>query len=325
MKYIIKNNLLLSIFLYAHFCLAQGALPIHRYRINLVLDIAPLASSFGYSLRKLKKNYTGFSMRVRRGTDNAEGDIRFDALGIVSVNSNVTVTAVGTSGLSLGQVLSLNTFKGAQSLFVTTWYDQGVTAYHAVQTVNANQPELQLNVAGTGNTKPALFFNGNFFLIINKPIETLMTNGFQASLLLATKPTSNYNQFSFWYRSISDWRWSIHLNWTDGNFYFDSGEVCCAGNRAFFNSPNINLWKQYSIVRGIAYKTVRVNSNPTALNNSGAASTPQTGGNFQIGSTMNNPDNRFKGYFSEFLMFSTDFPTSTLLLLETNQISYWNL
>lgn len=297
---------------------------------HFILDqIAPVKNaSFAYSLRKLRRQYNGFSVKVRRGTDNAEADVAFDSKGIVSTNSNVTVTAAGTSGLTLGTVINFSTFKGVQQLFVTTWYDQGLNAYHALQTSTTIQPELLLNTAGAASTKPSISFVGTKYLQINQPIQNIVANGINGTFLMALKSTSNSNHFAFGYRnSATDWRWTFHINWSDGNCYFDAAEVCCAANRSFVNSASVNVWKQYSFIRGTSYKTVRLSGVSTSLNNSSAASTSQTGGQFYIGSSFGKPtsDNTFQGNVSELIMVPIDLSITVLNPIEINQISYWIL
>jgi hypothetical protein len=109
---------------------------------NLLLDDYSGAAA-AYSLRKLDKDYTGNAIRVRRSNDNSEQDIGF------------------TSGGDL-DTASLKTFVGANSGFVTTWYDQSGNARNATQTTAANQPRV-VN-AGTvqrqGN-RPTVFFDGS--------------------------------------------------------------------------------------------------------------------------------------------------------------------
>jgi len=186
-----------------------------------------------------------------------------------------------------------------------------------------------LNSVGTGNTKPSLLFDGTDFLRIQQPMESILNNGINGSFMIAVKSTANSNHFTFGYRKNtnpnSNWRWSFHINWSDGYTYFDAAEVCCATNRRFFNSANINQWKQYSFIRGTTYKTARVSGTTTALNNSPATSIAMTGGEFQIGSALNNPNGLFQGSISELLMFPTDLSIPNATIVEQNQINYWNL
>ncbi len=307
---------------------AQGVLPVHRYFSPITpFDLLQQAPSFGYSLRKLKNSYTGFAARLRRNTTGGPtADVAFDTANIVSASSLVTITSIGTgSGFTIGQIIPLSTFINGNRVFVSIWYNQG-GGVNATQTTDANQPELILNSAGTGNTKSSISFDGsNDFLLMNEQIQNVVASGIRGSFLLAIKPGANNDHFTFGYRSLADWRWSFHINWSDGFCYFDAAETCCAGNRRFSNSSNINSWKQYSFVRGNTYKTARVSGQATALNNSAAASTAQTGGSFSIGSTTNNPNSTFTGNISELLMFPTDLSTVELNVIEQNQIAYWNL
>lgn len=294
----------------------------------LILDQAkPISNpSFAYSLRKLKRSYLGYALRVRRNSDNAQVDVSFDSKNVVSTNSSVRVSSVGSGSLTVGSTINFSTFKGAARLFVSIWYDQGQNAYHAVQTTNSIQPELIMNSAGTSSTLPSLYFDGSYYVTINQPIQNLVASGIRGSLMFALKTTSNSNHFAFGYRNSStDWRWASHINWSDGNCYFDAGEVCCATFRSFVNSPNVNIWKQYSFIRGSSYKTVRVSKAATALNSSSAASTSQTGGGFNIGSTFSLSSVGFLGNISEAILFPVDIANATIAPLETNQINYWGL
>lgn len=306
------------------------ALPVNRYEVRkLVLDLYEGNPSFAYSLRKLKRDYNGFAVKIRRSSDNAEVNVYFDTNDIVSNSSNVTVTAIGTSSLIIGQVLNYATFIGANTAFVTTWYDQGTNAYHATQTTVAVQPRLVLNSAGPLNTLPSILYDGTAppdYLNVSQPIQNLTNSGINGSFLLVCKPTQNTGQLSFGTRFASEWRWAFHINWSDGNCYFDASEICCAGNRAFANGGNINLYKQYSFVRGTTFKTLRINGIATTLNNAAAASTANTGGSFFIGAWSGLPGSTgFFGNTSEIIMFPTDLTNIQLAPVESNQVSFWGL
>lgn len=306
------------------------ALPANRYyNLSYVLDETTQSPSFAYSLRKLRSSYLGFAVRVRRSSDNAEANVSFDANDVVSANSSVTITAIGTSSLTIGQVLNYNTFRGATTLFVTTWYDQGLNAYHATQTNNTLQPTLVLNTASPSNLLPSILYDGTApadFLSVGQPIQNITTNGINGSFMLVCRPTQNQNQLSFGTSLPSNWRWAVHLNWSDGFCYFDASEVCCAPNRRFLNTANINSYRQYSFIRGATYKTALLNNNVTALNNSSAVSTAQTGGNFLLGSWSGSPASTgFFGNTSEIIMFPTDLTTAQIAPVISNQMLFWGL
>jgi hypothetical protein len=117
---------------------------------NLLLDDYPNAL-VAYSLRKLDNNYTGSAIRVRRSNDNTEQDIGFTSSGDLDT-------------------ASLKTFVGANSGFVTTWYDQSGNARNATQTTAANQPIIVSSgsILRTNNL-PTIRMNDNtdFFVYSN--------------------------------------------------------------------------------------------------------------------------------------------------------------
>ena len=311
---------------------AQGVLPLNRYyKPQGPLDLILQTSTFGYSLRKIKSSYSGFALKVRRNsTQNPEADIAFDVSEVVSGSSIVTITKSG-DGLTVGQTLTLASFISTNQVFVVTWYDQG-GSFNATQANVNQQPLLVLNTAGISNNKPSILFIGGSpsgsgkFLIINQPVQNILDQGIRGTFFWAIRPLANSAHFAFGFRNAStDWRWSFHVNWLDGNLYFDAAEVCCAANRAIVNGGNINLWKQYTIVRGLSYKTVRISGGTTGLNNAAASSTAQTGGAFHIGSALNNPNSTFDGNVSELIMFPTDIPLNEIEAIEKNQMAYWNL
>jgi hypothetical protein len=108
----------------------------------LLLDVYTGAAA-AYSLRKLRTAYTGAAIRVRRSNDNAEQDFGFTANGDLDT-------------------ASLKTFVGANSGFVTTWYDQSGNARNAIQTTAAVQPRI-MQTNGTIlrlNNRVSIGFNG---------------------------------------------------------------------------------------------------------------------------------------------------------------------
>ena len=98
-------------------------------------------ASLGLSLDKLDKNYTGFCIKVRRSSDNAELDIGF--------SNDVLDTA------------SLLTFAGSGNAFVTIIYDQ-VGSNNMTQTTANRQGQIVSNgsVILKGG-KPCIIRNNN--------------------------------------------------------------------------------------------------------------------------------------------------------------------
>lgn len=112
-----------------------------------LLDMMPNAThSVAYSVRKLRANYTGFALRVRRtggGGGSPQADVAFDENGVVSGSSIVTV-AVSGGGFSTGAKVSLSTFFASSSFngFISIWYDQSGNGNNAVQSTTSRQPQL---------------------------------------------------------------------------------------------------------------------------------------------------------------------------------------
>lgn len=101
-----------------------------------------------YSLRKLRDEYTGAAIRVRKDTTGQpEQDIFF-------TDRNDLDTA------------ALKSFLNARNGFVTIWYDQSTNARNVTQATQANQPRIaNLGVIDRQNGKPAIIFDGtNDFL-----------------------------------------------------------------------------------------------------------------------------------------------------------------
>lgn len=117
-----------------------------------LLGLYPNAT-LGFSLRKLRSDYTGFCVRVRRSSDNTSLDIGFV--------SNVLDTT------------SLLAFANGSSCFVTIWYNQA-TSNNATQTVAVYQPRIvNGGTLETKNGKPSIYFNNNYLELSQNPNLTL--------------------------------------------------------------------------------------------------------------------------------------------------------
>lgn len=130
--------------------------------LPLLLD-AYSGATAAYSLRKLNTSYTGYAIRVRRSSDNASQDIGF-------VGGNLDTT-------------SLLSFVGANSGYVSIWYDQN-GSYNLIQNTLSNQPSIVLSgVLNTQNSKPLLITDFNSHMIN----ATLPINGTTNSIFATIK------------------------------------------------------------------------------------------------------------------------------------------
>lgn len=173
--------------------LAQS--PIQQYwalnQNQYLLDLLPnLSKSVAYSVRKVRRNYNGVCMRVRRSVDNAEADVRFDGKGVMSANSTVVITASGTSGLAIGSTSSFSTFYSGRSVFVTIWYDQSGLGNNAVQTTATAQP-LIVNAGTliTENSIPSIQFSGSHSsMLLSLTTAVSLAEGSLFAVYRATTP-----------------------------------------------------------------------------------------------------------------------------------------
>lgn len=107
-----------------------------------ILDIIPNAS-IAYSMRRLRLNYTGPCIRVRRSSDNSELDIGFDTSG--NFNS-----------------ADLSTFITNNSAYVVTWYDQSGNGRDITQGTSSNQPRIaNAGTIDTANSIPAIYWDAS--------------------------------------------------------------------------------------------------------------------------------------------------------------------
>lgn len=194
-----------------------------------VLDrIKSTNASMAYSVRKLRRLYTGFAMRVRKGTGTslATADVAFNATnGVVDANSVVTIVTAGTaSGHTVGSKVKFGTFYNASSVYVITWYDQSGNARHVTQATEAKQPRI-VN-AGTlqlSNGKTSIYFGGASATILQITVapSVVFGSGYIGTAAVVLE-RSDGNTIAFGYSPNSSGRWQCHINWNT-KFYFDVG------------------------------------------------------------------------------------------------------
>jgi hypothetical protein len=113
----------------------------YRFGVPLLLDTYTGATA-AYSLRKIKADYSGHCIEVRRSSDN-------------------TTQNIGFSGVDLDES-ALTTFVGAGDGFVKTWYDQSGNDNHAIQNTTANQPLIvSSGTVRKVNSKPSVYFGAD--------------------------------------------------------------------------------------------------------------------------------------------------------------------
>lgn len=226
------RQIILSLIIYWFACnLAAAQTPIQMFwasnhsRDTFLLDrVKSTPASVAYSVRKLRKKYTGPAMRVRRDpvvlvVGGAEGDVAFDATGIVSPSSLVTITS--SSGLlapSVGTVMTLTTFcRGvglifSTSVYVTTWYDQsGNSGRNAIQTTASNQPRLvDLGTFELANSKASVYFSPSGLstrLLASVVPSAMFSSGYMGTAATVLEPDLSGAAAAFGYGNSDSHRW----------------------------------------------------------------------------------------------------------------------
>jgi len=259
------------------------------YNIYWNGDFAGLLDSFpssaaAYSLRNLDKDYLGPLVRVRRSNDNTEQDIYGDYYG--------NLDTVG-----------LKNFVGANSGFVTTWYDQSGNARNATQTTAANQPRV-VN-AGTVervNTKPSIFLDGS--------------NDFFAFTSTRTSANDVYYVIN-----TTDNSFAIHTNDNSGLYgYLATQSSTSTTLYQNYGTPTLyvnntlrtptNRGNIYTYYNGITSLTSIINAN---LNNLAWQNTSRIGAVYL-----------FAGRISEFVLFDVS-NSSNRTGIQTNINSYYGI
>ena len=91
-----------------------------------------------YSVRKVVPSYTGYAMRIRRSSDDAEADISYDSSNKISASSVATLVADGSTS-------TLGTFTSSTDAFVTVWYNQCKNVNKSITGVSSNVVQFNTN------------------------------------------------------------------------------------------------------------------------------------------------------------------------------------
>lgn len=266
-----------------------------------ILDDKLTDISFAFGMRILESDYNGALIRLRRDSDDTEMDFYCDAEDKVDVEA-------------------IDTWRGTARVYVVIWYDQSGLGRNAVQPVLSRQPEFFTDAA-----QP--YFKGNgttHQLDVNTSIQILTNAGANGSILGIFSATRK-SQHSFG-TLVGSNRWSAHINWSNGNLYFDPG-YCCNNPRNFNNKAGENKWRQYTLIRGTSTVAARQNGvtrfsgnhtkgRCTVNNNFGILYATGNGGSGSGYSTIK---------ISEMIMYSTDVASTLYSAVEENQINFWNL
>jgi hypothetical protein len=278
-----------------------------------VLDLIFAIASVAYGLRRLRRLYTGFCIRVKRSSDNAQLDIGFDSQGNLDI-------------------LALLAFVGTGSGFVTIWYDQSGNGRNATQTTAANQPQIVSNgVLQTEGGKPAILFDGvDDYLAAPSPLIDTTHSLF---VLFTPKIENEFGTvFGQWFAGAT------------GRFYLIANQISSgAASAGFLNLANTTATGGGG-GSGFAAE-VAISNTPTLITSISSTGSEQwklfkngtewdsatitsvyTGVNSAIGS-LNGTGSLlpFDGTVSELISFPSALSTTDRQTLERNQGKYYSI
>jgi hypothetical protein len=145
--------------------------------IERLLDFFTTSPKLGFSLRKLRGDYTGNAIEVRRSSDNTSQDIGFDSNGNLDTASLESFVGAGNNG------------------FVSKWYDQSGNSNTALMTTASNQPKIvSSGTTITSGTFPAIEFDGTSSAMYTTT-NTFGVSGYNLDLTLVaiTEPDTSHN------------------------------------------------------------------------------------------------------------------------------------
>lgn len=265
---------------------------------NGLLDLYPNAAT-AYSLRLLRHDYSGYAIRVRRDTDNAEMDIGF--LNNVLDHSSLLyhVTDGGLNPTANG--------------YVTTWYDQSGWTRNATNGIASRQPLiLRAGTILTSGGKPTI--QGS-----NSSLATLIFSAnVVRSYFITTERIGN---------GTGGGGYSNHVIQNDAPKYMQLYTPNGSGNLNFYNGANYASTTSFD--NGIQLLEAIQGSSSGAIYKNGVADAVSIGGgsgttsgtfnifSFNLGGALN-------GYLSEVIFYETN-ETGNRGGIESNINSFYTI
>lgn len=241
----------------------------------------------GYSLRKLRTEYTGYAIEVTRQSDSTTENIGFDS------NNDLDTS-------------TLATFCAGTNCAVTTWYDQGTSGSNATTLNFTKSPVIYTTSSDliTVNGKPAMLFEDQTELF-QMPISASSRQDF--FIVLKTNDTK--------------WILMEGNDATEYNFAVHSGSTVTSITN-LYGTPSYyrNGFLQSPSTRNDMYNAFVTDTQLLITNLAGDSST--WGNQFDFG--FYSSTNSLQGYVQEAIYYNSD-QSSNQSDIENNIMSYYNI
>jgi hypothetical protein len=271
-----------------------------------------------YSLRQTRAAYGGGStdyiVRLRRSTGGTEADVKIDpATQRVSLNSPIDLSGVPSG--------TLGTWVGANSAFVSRWYDQSGNARTATQVtgglqarlINAGVLDKTVSAGATPGFTPTAAQQGVQLPFIT-PTTTLPEYVVFAYSSVATQQNVLDN-----IAGIQEW-----LTFGGDRPYlqvFDTARPAWPASMPanFLLSTRMCQYARRVSATGMELEVFNTVSNSTGVISQ--AGTAFSGLTYYLGGTYSSTE--WKGAISEVFIFSRNLTSGERTALRTNQFGYW--
>lgn len=271
--------------------------------LNVDYYVGPLeslpAASATFSIRRLKRSYTGPLIRIRRSSDNTESNIGYLA------NGNLDIT-------------SLTSFCGSGSCFVKTWYDQSGNGRDATQTTTTAQPRIfNAGTLDTSNSRPTLVFNGSSQYLTASNIPSIFNNtlgGFVNGIGRLTSATATWRGMVQQGRDTAAW-WGI---WASSSNKWIGG-IPTLNQVSTLDASSPLAMISLTQVPGSQYEFRANATTPVTATSSNASNASQLSIGRALGVTE-----FWNGHISEIIIIPQVLSSTDRQALETNEKTYFS-
>jgi hypothetical protein len=183
-----------------------------------------------YAVNRLFVQYTGASIQVRRSSDNLIFDVWFDKN---YTPIKVKSTATGSTDIFFDPIYTFSRWIGSNVLYLRIWYDQSTSPQNLTQTTAESQPIFQYD--SVLNSYAVRFSAAQLMQAANPFALASITN---MQFIARTREVERTSNFGLNYNGTntgSPGRFSLHLPWSDGTWYWDPNDA--STNRCLIVNP----------------------------------------------------------------------------------------